>query len=135
MKVLSGMLVTFVAGSMLFAADFSTKSNDELVSIAGSVAKEDIVSYVSEIENRVSQMSEQEAGEFKNKLEAQEKQAISAMSEKERAQYKQNIDEAIKNRANTLEPKGKVAVKKGADKAKSTINKSNAKPIKQQGAY
>lgn len=114
MKILSGMLVSFVAGSMLFAADFSSKSNDELVSLAGSVSKEDIVSYVSEIENRIVKMNEKEAIEFRNKLQSQEQQAVSKMSDAQKAQYKQDIDKALRDRN---------AAQKGNTKAKNTINK------------
>lgn len=114
MKILSGMLVSFVAGSMLFAADFSSKSNDELVSLAGSVSKEDIASYVSEIENRIVKMNEKEAIEFRNKIQSQEQQAVSKMSDAQKAQYKQDIDKALRDRN---------AAQKGNTKAKNTINK------------
>lgn len=114
MKILSGMLVSFVAGSMLFAADFSSKSNDELVSLAGSVSKEDIANYVSEIENRIVKMNEKEAIEFRNKLQSQEQQAVSKMSDAQKAQYKQDIDKALRDRN---------AAQKGNTKAKNTINK------------
>lgn len=114
MKILSGMLVSFVAGSMLFAADFSSKSNDELVSLAGSVSKEDIASYVSEIENRIVKMNEKEAIEFRNKLQSQEQQAVSKMSDAQKAQYKQDIDKALRDRN---------AAQKGDAKAKNTTNK------------
>lgn len=114
MKILSGMLVSFVAGSMLFAADFSSKSNDELVSLAGSVSKEDIASYVSEIENRIVKMNEKEAIEFRNKIQSQEQQAVSKMSDAQKAQYKQDIDKALRDRN---------AAQKGDTKAKNTTNK------------
>lgn len=114
MKILSGMLVSFVAGSMLFAADFSSKSNDELVSLAGSVSKEDIANYVSEIENRIVKMNEKEAIEFRNKLQSQEQQAVSKMSDAQKAQYKQDIDKALRDRN---------AAQKGNTKAKNMTNK------------
>ena len=82
MKVFSSMVVSFVAGSVLFATDFSQHSNDELVNLAGSV--EDISGYISEIENRVNKMDENEVNALRNKLNMKEKQIVIAMNDDEK---------------------------------------------------
>ncbi len=147
MKIFSSMVVSFVAGSVLFASDFSQYSNDELVNLAGSV--EDISGYISEVENRVSKMSEKEVIEFRNKLNVKEKQIVIAMNDDEKANYKKDIQEAlqtkatssrsvIKEGADSLETKGEEIIKKGADKlekGKKSLSKgaSKAKSATEKG--
>lgn len=133
------MLVSFIAGSALFATDFSSKSNDELVNLAGDVAKDELSSYISEIENRVSKMSDDEVNEVRNKLVAKEKQIVIALNDNEKANYKKDIEEALQTKAtssrsiikdgtNSLEEsgedlvkKGESALKKGAKKTKNAV--------------
>lgn len=96
MKVLSSIAISIIASGVMFAADFSTKSIDDLVNMAGKVSTTDMKDYVNEIEKRTNEMTVKEAKAFKEKLKTAEEKAFENMKVKDVKAYKQSMHENMK---------------------------------------
>lgn len=99
-KLISMVLAGALCASLAFAADFSKKSNDDLVNMAGKVAPKDVPDYRMELHKRVKAMKKEDAKAFHEKFEASMKKNTEKMSMKDmrarRAAIKKAIDEKTK---------------------------------------
>ncbi len=91
MKILSGILASIVASSVLFAADFSKSSNADLLNMAGKVKAEEAKDFFAEIEKRIDEMTGKEAREFREKFRANEEKVFDTMKVKDIRAYKQSL--------------------------------------------
>ncbi len=87
------------------AADFSKKSDKELISLSGVVKAEEFADYELEIAKRMKAKSEKEAKDFREKLKAQYEKATENMSVKEYREYKKATHEAMKKRVENMSEK------------------------------
>ncbi len=87
------------------AADFSKKSDKELISLSGIVKVEEFADYELEIAKRMKAKSEKEAKDFREKLKAQYEKATENMSVKEYREYKKATHEAMKKRVENMSEK------------------------------
>lgn len=99
-KLISMVLAGALCASLALAADFSKKSNDDLVKMAGTVAPKDVPDYRIELHKRVKAMKKEDAKAFHEKFEASMKKNTEKMSMKDmrarRAAIKKAIDEKTK---------------------------------------
>lgn len=99
-KLISMVLAGALCASLALAADFSKKSNDDLVKMAGTVAPKDVPDYRMELHKRVKAMKKEDAKAFHQKFEASMKKNTEKMSVKDmrarRAAVKKAIDEKTK---------------------------------------
>lgn len=99
-KLISMVLAGALCASLALAADFSKKSNDDLVKVAGTVAPKDVPDYRMELHKRVKAMKKEDAKAFHKKFEASMKKNTEKMSMKDmrarRAAIKKAIDEKTK---------------------------------------
>lgn len=99
-KLISMVLAGVLCASLALAADFSKKSNDDLVKMAGTVAPKDVPDYRMELHKRVKAMKKEDAKAFHQKFEASMKKNTEKMSVKDmrarRAAVKKAIDEKTK---------------------------------------
>ena len=91
--------------SALSAADFSKKSDDELIKLSGSVKAVDFPDYKIEIAKRIKQKSDKDAQVFKEELKAQYEKATENMKVKELREYRKATGEAMKKRVSTMSKK------------------------------
>ncbi|PAF42927.1 DUF1104 domain-containing protein [Helicobacter sp. 11S03491-1] len=94
-KVTSIVLASAICVSLSFGADFSKKSNDELIKIAGTVAPKDVPDYRIELHKRFKTMKKEDAKVFHQELETSMKQNTATMSVKDFRARKQAIQKAI----------------------------------------
>lgn len=106
MKVLNTVLVASVAAAILssgaFAADFSKKSESELIKLSGSVKADEFADYELEVAKRLKKMSEKDMKAFKEKLHAQYDKATENMSVKQWREYRKATHEAMKKRIDSM---------------------------------
>lgn len=99
-KLISMVLAGALCASLALAADFSKKSNDDLVKMAGTVAPKDVPDYRMELHKRVKAMKKEDAKAFHQKFEASMKKNTEKISVKDmrarRAAVKKAIDEKTK---------------------------------------
>ena len=103
------LLSSFVMSGALFAADFSKKSLDELVDLAGKVEPKDVADYRAEVQKRSENMTVKESRDFHDKIKAQRDKVYDSMTVKELKARKAAIKEATG---------GKMGEKMGKAKAK-----------------
>lgn len=87
------------------AADFSKKSDKELIALSGVVKVEEFADYELEIAKRIKAKSEKEAKDFREKLKAQYEKATENMSVKQYREYKKATHEAMKKRVEKMSEK------------------------------
>ncbi|RAX54230.1 hypothetical protein CCY99_04255 [Helicobacter sp. 16-1353] len=93
-----GLIGSLVLGGFIFGADFSKKSNDEIINLAGSVEPKDIIDYDKEIKKRVEEMTMKDAREFMTKIKEQEKKIFDNMKVKDfKARQKAIMDARREN--------------------------------------
>ena len=96
-KILAiSLMGSFILSSFAFGADFSKKTNDELVNLSGVVEPKDILDYKKEIKSRVKNMTKDEAKAFNEKLKVQRDKVYDDMKVKDLKQRKEAIFNAIK---------------------------------------
>lgn len=96
-KVLTLALgMSLAASGVLFAADYSKQSNDDLVNLAGKVAPNDMFDYQAEIRKRSENMTIKDARAFHDKIKAQETKVYDEMKVKDWKARKAAIKEAMK---------------------------------------
>lgn len=86
-------LIVLVFGSVALSADYSKKSDKELIGIAGSMEAKDVPSYFQEVQKRMEEMTLKEAREFKEKIKAQEQKVFDSMKVKDFKARKKAIRE------------------------------------------
>ncbi|PAF49734.1 DUF1104 domain-containing protein [Helicobacter sp. 13S00477-4] len=96
--VLAGILSTSVA----FGADFSKKTNDELVKMAGTIAPKDAPDYRIELHKRFKTMKKPEAKKFHEALEQAMEKNTETMTLKEFRERKEAIKKAMDERRKTM---------------------------------
>lgn len=69
-------LAGFAGGSFAFGADFSAKSDSELISLAGTIAPSDEPDFAIEVNKRVNAKPYAEAKDFKRAIKYARKQAL-----------------------------------------------------------
>ncbi len=89
------LISSFVFSGVIFGADFSKKTNDELIKLSGIVDPKDILDYRKEIENRIDNMTKKEAKEFRDRIREQEDRVYDDMKVKDLKLRKQEIRDAI----------------------------------------
>lgn len=105
MRVLSSIAMSIIASGVLFAADFSAKSLDDLVNLAGKVEINDVKDYYNEIEKRTNEMTVKEAKAFKEKLKTAEEKAFENMKVKDVKAYKKQAHESMKAKVGEMKDK------------------------------
>ena len=106
-RTLKVSILAVAFGSLVCAnaADFSKKSDKELISLSGVVKVEEFADYELEIAKRMKAKSEKEAKDFREKLKAQYEKATENMSVKEYREYKKATHEAMKKRVEKMSEK------------------------------
>ncbi|MDE6885569.1 MAG: DUF1104 domain-containing protein [Helicobacteraceae bacterium] len=104
-KILKFSIATLALSGILFAADYSKVSNDELIKMSGSVQPKDMLDYKIEVGKRVDEMTMKDANEFKNKIREQEKQVYDNMKVKDFKARQKAIMEAMKEQCKNDKPK------------------------------
>lgn len=94
-----------VLGSCVYAADFSKKSDNELVQLSGSVKVGEFVDYQLEVAKRLKKMAQKDMQAFKEKLHAQYEKATESMNVKQWREYKKATYEAMKKHIDGLSKK------------------------------
>lgn len=89
------LIVGFVFSGAIFSADFSKKTNDELINLSGIVDPKDILDYKKEIRNRMNNMTKKDAKEFRDRIREQEDKVYDDMKVKDLKLRKQAIHDAI----------------------------------------
>lgn len=90
------ILCAMVLSGVLFGADFSKSSNDDLIKLAGKVDPKDVPSYYAEIEKRVDDMTMKQAREFKDQIREQERQVYDNMKVKDFKARQRAIRDAMR---------------------------------------
>ncbi|MDO7252336.1 DUF1104 domain-containing protein [Helicobacter cappadocius] len=136
-KFISMILAGALCASLAFGADFSKKSNDDLIKVAGTVAPKDVPDYRMELHKRIKAMKKPEAKAFHEKLEASMKKNTEKMSMKDMRARREAIKKAIdeKTKGMTKEQIKESGLdhhghhKHGKDHKKDEGSKAN-KPVK-----
>lgn len=96
-KILAVSLMgSLIFSSFAFGADFSKKTNDELVKLSGIVDPKDVLDYKKEIENRINNMTGNDAKVFKEQLRTQKEKVYGEMKVRDLKQRQEAIFNAIK---------------------------------------
>ena len=86
----------------LNAADFSKKSDTDLIKLSGVVKVEDFPDYKIEVTKRLKKKSSKDAQAFREKLKIQYEKATENMSVKELRAYKKATHEAMEKRISSM---------------------------------
>lgn len=86
----------------LNAADFSKKSDTDLIKLSGVVKVEDFPDYKIEVTKRLKKKSSKDAQDFREKLKIQYEKATENMSVKELRAYKKATHEAMEKRISSM---------------------------------
>ena len=98
-KTLISVLVgTTLSVSVALAADFSKKSNEELVNLSGKVAPKDYPDYKMEIHKRMQKMEIQEGRDFADNLRKNAQINYDKMTMKEYREYRDEIRKETEKR-------------------------------------
>ncbi|AAP78252.1 DUF1104 domain-containing protein [Helicobacter sp. MIT 03-1614] len=100
-----GSVLSALLCSNLNAADFSSRSDAELVKLSGIVKVEEFVDYELEVAKRLKSKTEKEAKEFKSKLKEQYEKATEKLSVKQYREYKKATREAMKKHLEKMSSK------------------------------
>lgn len=93
-----GLIASFVLGSFVFGADFSKKSNNEIINLAGSVEPKDVFDYDKEIKKRMEDMTMKDAREFRTKIKEQETKIYDNMKVKDFKARQKAIMESMREK-------------------------------------
>lgn len=77
---LAGFASSVLCGSFAFGADFSAKSDNELIKLAGTIAPSDEPDFAIEVNKRVNAKPYAEAKDFKRAIKYARKQSFSKLS-------------------------------------------------------
>ena len=104
-KPIGALALSALLCGTLGAADFSKKSDAELINLSGIAKVEEFADYQIEIAKRLKKKSEKEAKAFKEKLKAQYEKATDNLTVKQLREYKQATHEAMKKRIESMSVK------------------------------
>lgn len=91
-----GFGLSLIASSVVFGADFSKSSNEELLNLSGKVEPKDIFDYNAEIEKRIDEMTLKDSATFREKLREQERKVYDNMKVKDFKARQKAIKEALR---------------------------------------
>ncbi|EAJ5673302.1 DUF1104 domain-containing protein [Campylobacter lari] len=94
-KIVSLFIVGSLAASFAIGADFSKKSNDEILNLAKSVKAQDQADLVIEMKKRMNEMKYKDAKDFHQQFRANLHENISKLSTQERNQRRTIVQEDI----------------------------------------
>ncbi|EAK6286855.1 DUF1104 domain-containing protein [Campylobacter lari] len=92
-KIVSLFIVGSLAASFALGADFSKKSNDEILNLAKSVKAQDQADLVIEMKKRMNEMKYKDARNFHQQFKANLHENISKLSTQERSQRRVIVQE------------------------------------------
>ncbi|HIA7122352.1 DUF1104 domain-containing protein [Campylobacter lari] len=92
-KIVSLFIVGSLAASFAIGADFSKKSNDEILNLAKSVKAQDQADLVIEMKKRMNEMKYKDAKDFHQQFRANLHENISKLSTQERNQRRTIVQE------------------------------------------
>ncbi|HEC1767434.1 TPA: DUF1104 domain-containing protein [Campylobacter lari] len=92
-KIVSLFIVGSLAASFALGADFSKKSNDEILNLAKSVKAQDQADLVIEMKKRMNEMKYKDAKDFHQQFRANLHENISKLSTQERNQRRAIVQE------------------------------------------
>ncbi|EAK5847635.1 DUF1104 domain-containing protein [Campylobacter lari] len=92
-KIVSLFIVGSLAASFAIGADFSKKSNDEILNLAKSVKAQDQADLVIEMKKRMNEMKYKDAKGFHQQFRANLHENISKLSTQERNQRRTIVQE------------------------------------------
>ncbi|HEC1776513.1 DUF1104 domain-containing protein [Campylobacter sp. RKI_CA19_01128] len=92
-KIVSLFIVGSLAASFAIGADFSKKSNDEILNLAKSVKAQDQADLVIEMKKRMNEMKYKDAKDFHQQFRANLHENISKLSTQERNQRRVIVQE------------------------------------------
>ncbi|EDP6893459.1 TPA: DUF1104 domain-containing protein [Campylobacter lari] len=92
-KIVSLFIVGSLAASFAIGADFSKKSNDEILNLAKSIKAQDQADLVIEMKKRMNEMKYKDAKDFHQQFRANLHENISKLSTQERNQRRVIVQE------------------------------------------
>ncbi|EAJ0334889.1 DUF1104 domain-containing protein [Campylobacter lari] len=92
-KIVSLFIVGSLAASFALGADFSKKSNDEILNLAKSIKAQDQADLVIEMKKRMNEMKYKDAKDFHQQFRANLHENISKLSAQERNQRRAIVQE------------------------------------------
>ncbi|MCV3453332.1 DUF1104 domain-containing protein [Campylobacter sp. FU_520] len=92
-KIISLFIVSSLAASFALGADFSKKSNDEILNLAKTVSAQDQADLVIEMKKRMNEMKYKDARDFHQQFKSNLRENISKLSAQERNQRKAIVQE------------------------------------------
>ncbi|HEG2581894.1 TPA: DUF1104 domain-containing protein [Campylobacter lari] len=94
-KIVSLFIVGSLAASFAIGADFSKKSNDEILNLAKTVSAQDQADLVIEMKKRMNEMKYKDARDFHQQFKTNLRENISKLSAQERNQRKAIVQEGM----------------------------------------
>lgn len=95
-------LAGFAGGSFAFGADFSAKSDSELISLAGTIAPSDEPDFAIEVNKRVNAKPYAEAKDFKKAIKHARKQALYQLPYEQARKRKIEVCKALQARTDSM---------------------------------
>ncbi|EAL5902070.1 hypothetical protein DSE64_00815 [Campylobacter lari] len=92
-KIICLFIMGSLAASLAFSADFSKKSNDEILNLAKSVKAQDQADLIIEMKKRMNEMKYKDAKVFHQQFKSNLRENISKLSPQERSQRKAIVQE------------------------------------------
>ncbi|TLD97763.1 DUF1104 domain-containing protein [Helicobacter jaachi] len=99
------VIAALFCGVGVNAADFSKKSDDDLVKLSGVVKVEEFVDYELEVAKRLKAKSEKDAQAFKEKLKTQFEKATENLTVKQLREYRKATREAMQKHIEKMSAK------------------------------
>lgn len=96
------VLVGFMGGSFAFGADFSAKSDSELIKLAGTIAPSDEPDFAIEVNKRVNTKPYAEAKDFKRAIKYARKQSFYKLSYEQARKRKIESCKAFQAKTDTM---------------------------------
>lgn len=91
--------------NILVAADFSKKSEADLINLSGKVKVSDFADYQLEISKRLKNKNEKDAQDFRQKLKVQYEKATENMTVKQLREYQKATKEEMNKRIQSMSVK------------------------------
>lgn len=92
-KIIGLFIMGSLAASLAFSADFSKKSNDEILNLAKSVKAQDQADLIIEMKKRINEMKYKDAKVFHQQFKSNLRENISKLSPQERSQRRVIVQE------------------------------------------
>ncbi|MDD6056156.1 MAG: DUF1104 domain-containing protein [Helicobacter sp.] len=102
LKTTLGFVLVSALSASAFAADFSKKSDKELIDLAGKVAPKDYPDFKMEVYKRVQEMKVKDAKVFKEQMRKAKREAMQNNTVKKNREYKEAIKKEIDKRLESM---------------------------------